>query len=435
MNINTVTVVGANGTMGTNVSAIFASFGNAKVYMVSRDIEQSKKAVNKAIKSVRADSITKNLIPVDYSILEKCVREADLVFESVAENIEIKQAITKQIALNLRNDAIACSGTSGLSITALAKLFPENLRGNYMGVHFYNPSYYMTLCEVIPTPYTNKTLFDEMKSYLANTLFRTVVESKDSPAFIGNRIGFHFINKALQLAEKYKESGGIDYIDAILGAFTGRAMPPLVTSDFVGLDVHKAIVDNIRENTNDYANDIFSFPVFCQELIDKGSLGRKSGGGLYKTQVLDNGTKRYMVYDIHSADYRDTIKYSFPFVEQMVYALSQGDYKSALKALLENHSTEAEICVEFMLEYIIYSLFISLEVGNGIDSADGVMATGFNWCPPLAMLEAFSNVVPVESLIKERLSASLLEKVGADRLLSCIKSSAYDYRSYFKAKK
>ena len=82
MDIKTVTVVGANGTMGTNVAAMFASFGNAKVYMVSRDIEKSNKAIVKAIKSVRAESIKNNLIPADYSMLESCVSCSDLIFES-----------------------------------------------------------------------------------------------------------------------------------------------------------------------------------------------------------------------------------------------------------------------------------------------------------------------------------------------------------------
>ena len=88
MNIKTVTVIGANGTMGCNVSAIFASFGNAKVYMVSRDMEKSKKAAIKAGNSVKASSIMNNLIPADYSMLDQCVSQSDLVFESVAENLE-----------------------------------------------------------------------------------------------------------------------------------------------------------------------------------------------------------------------------------------------------------------------------------------------------------------------------------------------------------
>lgn len=90
MIINTVTVVGANGTMGTNVSAIFASFGNAKVFMVSRDLEKSKRAAQKAGKTVKADSIIHNLVPADYSMLADCVQQSDLVFESAAENLAIK---------------------------------------------------------------------------------------------------------------------------------------------------------------------------------------------------------------------------------------------------------------------------------------------------------------------------------------------------------
>ena len=83
MKIKTVTVVGANGTMGANVSAIFASFGNATVYMVSRDKEKSKKAAIKAGKSVKADSIVHHLIPVDYSNLDECVKASDLVYYKV----------------------------------------------------------------------------------------------------------------------------------------------------------------------------------------------------------------------------------------------------------------------------------------------------------------------------------------------------------------
>ena len=88
--LKTVTVVGANGTMGANVSAIFASFGNATVYMVARDKEKSKKAAIKAGKSVKADSIVTHLIPVDYSNLDECVKNSDLVFESAAENLNLK---------------------------------------------------------------------------------------------------------------------------------------------------------------------------------------------------------------------------------------------------------------------------------------------------------------------------------------------------------
>jgi len=435
MDIKTVTVIGANGSMGSKISAIFASFGNAKVYMVGRDIEKTKKAVLKAIKSVRADSISDNLIPADYSMLDSCINESDLVFESAAENFDVKFAINKQIAEYLRGDAIVCTGTSGLSVEKLSEAFPDHLRGNYFGMHFYNPPYNMNLCEVTPTRYTNKVLFNEIKTYLSDILFRTVVEVKDYPAFIGNRIGFYFINRVLQFAEKYKHSGGIDYIDAVLGPFTGRSMAPLVTSDFVGLDIHKAIVDNIYTNTDDFTHETFVFPNFAQNLINEGKLGRKTNGGLYKIETHENGSKRLMVYDIASNIYRDKINYSFLFVEEMIQFLRIGDYKSAFETLIFNSSIEADICLDFLLKYIIYSLYISINVGNDITSADDVMATGFNWCPPLALIDAFSTVTNFEILLKKRVSDSFLKETGVNDFLSYIKPSKYDYRLYFKAVK
>ncbi|MEG1407225.1 MAG: 3-hydroxyacyl-CoA dehydrogenase family protein, partial [Ruthenibacterium sp.] len=208
MNIKTVTIVGANGTMGRNVAAIFASFGDATVYMVSRTIEKSKLAIQKSCASVKADSIVRKMIPADYSMLKDCVEKSDLIFECVAENLAVKNEITKKIASYQRNHTICCTGTSGLSITALSMNFDEESRKNYLGVHLFNPPYSMTLCEVIPTEFTAVSLLTQMEQYLESTLHRTVVRVKDSPAFLGNRIGFQFINEALQYAEKYKDNGG-----------------------------------------------------------------------------------------------------------------------------------------------------------------------------------------------------------------------------------
>ena len=435
MNVRTVTVVGANGTMGTNVSAIFASFGNAKVYMISRDIEKSEKAVIKAAKSVRAESIIKNLIPADYSMLSECVAKSDVVFESVSENIDVKLDITKKIASSLCEHAIVCSGTSGLSITRLAECFPEKMRSHYFGVHMFNPPYNMTLCELIKTKYTQPDVLESLKKYLQCTLFRTVVETKDSPAFLANRIGFQFINEAMQYAEIYKDNGGIDYIDNILGSFTGRAMPPLSTADFVGMDVHEAIVDNVYKNSNDYAHHTFALPTFAQKLIAERKLGRKTGQGLYKMEIHAGNVKRLMVYDINTHAYRDKMHHIFPFAEEMKKYIKYGDYDSAFLALINNRSQEAEICLHFLLSYIVYALKTTEDVAYNIHAADAAMATGFNWCPPLAMIDALSTVADVGVLVKERLSSVALSEIDIDGLLANAEKSRYDYRCYFRSAK
>lgn len=432
MIITTVTLVGSTGTMGANVAGIFASFGNAKVYCIARDIEKVKKTIPRIVKSVRADSIAANLVPADFSMLEDCVSKSDLVFESAAENIDIKLDIHSKIAKALQPHAVACTGTSGLSITALAECYPESVRGHFFGVHFFNPPYNMPLCEFTPTKYSDADTAAELKAYLKDKLFRTVVEVKDSPAFLGNRIGFQFINEALQYAEKYKDNGGIDYIDALLGSFTGRSMAPLVTSDFVGLDVHKAIVDNVYENTNDYARETFILPEFVQKLVAEKKLGRKTGMGLYQLVRYENGFKRNTVLDINTGLYRDVIPYVFPFADKMKKYIKEGDYDKAFERLVNNHSLEAEICLSFLLKYIVYSLYATEEVGYTIEAADDVMATGFNWCPPLAMYQALSTVADVPALIRERLP-EICEKVNIDRLLADVKPSRYDYRLYFKS--
>lgn len=432
MNIKTVTVVGVTGTMGANIAGIFASFGNAKVFCVGRDVEKVKKTIPRIIKSVKADSISKNLIPADFSVLEDCVKQSDLVFESSKEDMSVKTEIASRIAKALSPLAISGTGSSGLSITKIADYYPENLKSHFFGIHMFNPPYTLPLCELTSTKYTDVRIKEELKGYLSNTLLRTVVEVKDSPAFLGNRIGFQFINEALQYAEKYKDNGGIDYIDAILGSFTGRAMAPLTTSDFVGLDVHKAIVDNIYHNTHDYAHETFILPSFVSQLVSEGKLGRKSGCGLYQRIKYENGLTRQTVYDINTGLYRDVIPYVFPFADKVKRRISEGDYTKAFERLINNHSQEAEICLSFLLKYIVYSLYAAKEVGDSIEVADDVMATGFNWCPPLAMYQALSTVADVSSLIKDRLP-EILKVVDVDSLLADVKPSRYDFRPYFKS--
>lgn len=201
MQIKTVTVIGANGTMGRNISAIFASFGGAKVYMVARDIKKAENAIGKAAQSVKATSIADRLIAADYSVLGQCVAESDLIFEAVFEDIAIKKDVAQMVSKSMRPDAIACSGTSGLSITTLSEQYPEQLRNRFFGVHMFNPPYSLNLCELTSTKYSNMELYDKLGEYLDEVLYRTVVKVKDSPAFLGNRIGFQFINEVLQYAE------------------------------------------------------------------------------------------------------------------------------------------------------------------------------------------------------------------------------------------
>ena len=402
--IKVVTVLGASGNMGCNVSALFAAFGDAKVYMMCR--RKDPAYIEKAVKSVRADSIRKNLFLVDYSELEHCVKESDLVFESVAEDLALKEEINAKVDKFLRDDALFVTGTSGLSIEHLSKSLAEKNRSRYFGMHFFNPPYSMPLCELIFTKNNDAELIENTKQYLKKQLLRTVVVVNDRPAFLANRIGFFFINAALQLADQYKEMGGIDYIDAIFGTFTGRNMSPCKTADFVGLDVHAAIVNNVYDNSNDEMHEYFKLPEYVNKLIFEKKLGRKCGSGLFKTEILPNGEKVELVYDIELDAYRNKNIYNFSFSRRMKKYLKNGDYEAALEALKNDGTIEGKICLDLLKKYVEYSKLMSADLNGGLKAADHAMATGFNWCPPSNM----SNLL-----------------FGTDYPVR------YDYRSFFKA--
>ncbi|MDD5017805.1 MAG: 3-hydroxyacyl-CoA dehydrogenase family protein [Eubacteriales bacterium] len=434
LDIKTVSVIGANGTMGAAVSGLIAAFGNAKVYMIARRMEAAEKAAGVAADSVKAGSVRNRLIPKTYDDFEVCISESDWVFESVAENIAVKSDIYKRIQACKKPGLIVTTGTSGFSINELSNIFDEAGQKRYFGTHFFNPPYNLTLCEVIRSKKTDAQLFDDMSAYLKVMLCRDVIETTDTPAFLGNRIGFHFMNKALQYAEKYKAEGGIDYIDAVLGPFTGRGMTPIATIDFVGLDVHKAIVDNIQQNSNDYDNGAFVLPAFVNGLITEGRMGMKTNDGLFKTVIGEDKSKQRMVYDIALGTLRPLRKYDLPFAKKMVNAMKTGNYQEAFEVLKRDTSKEAMLCKFFVVTYITYSLVTAQSVSPVVSDADIAMSKGFNWAGPVALMQALGGYDEVLKIAKQadmegNLAAELEGIDGKNKR----PVPAFDYRKYFRA--
>lgn len=438
MKINTVTVVGANGNMGSNVSGLIASFGSAKVFLVSRKIEDSKKAIEKICSSIRTDDIRKNLVAKSYDDLEECVAQSDWIFESVAEDIELKKKITTKIFRGIKDTAVVTTGTSGLSLTEIVSSLPEEQQSRYFGTHFFNPPYNLSLCELIDTDSTNKELFVEFSSYLATKLFRTVVYSKDRPAFLANRVGFQFINRAVLLAEELKDDGGIDFVDYLLQGVTGRGMPPLVTADFVGLDIHQAIIKNLLDNADDYENKSFMSPDYLNKLIGRKHLGVKTKIGFYKTEISDGKPKK-LVYDIATDEYREITKYESPLIEDMKKLIQVSEYEQAFSVLNRSDSKEADIIKKILVDHVIYSIFVSNEVSEGISSINDALVSGFNWIAPSDLINLLGGPDTIKEIyinnsipFKNKLSLIELESI-LNKLDQPIIKSKYDYRKYIKA--
>lgn len=394
MNIKTVTILGANGTMGSQCAGIIAGFGNAKIYMIARDLTKAEDGINKAIDSIKSDVIKKQLIPKTYEEVEKCISDSDWIFECASEDLDIKQKLNKQISLYKSMESIVSTVSSGLSISNLSKSFDKNT--NYFGTHFFNPPYKMLLCELISSSNSNSNVQEEVIDYLQKTLHRKVVVTNDTPGFAGNRIGFQFLNETLQFAQKYQKQGGIALIDFLLGGFTGRAMPPIATMDFVGIDVHKAIVDNIYNLTNDNAHESFKMPEFVNYLISNNFLGNKSGQGFYKR----DGDQK-LVFNIDKKVYEPITKYNIEFINQAKELISNGEYKKAFEIIINSDTFESKIIQYFFARYISYSLSLVGPVVKTKEDIDIVMAYGFSWLPPCALIDLIGGKNQVTKLIKK----------------------------------
>lgn len=432
MNIKTVTVIGANGNMGKNVAGVVAGFGECKVYLVSRTIEKSQKAVESICRSIKSDAIQDQLIPKDYSELESCVQDSDWVFESVAEDMSIKIELTKKIFSYISKKTIVSTGTSGLSIGEIATEIPVDKRGWYFGTHFFNPPYNLNLCELVETEFSDSQIVAGFTHYLQETLLRTVVKVEDKPAFLANRVGFQFINRAFHLAEEYQALGGIDYIDYLFQGVTGRSMSPLLTADFVGLDVHSAIIDNLKDNTDDYCNSSFTRSKLLDDLLAKGLLGRKTNGGLYR-RIKSGDQTRTEVYDIASGGFREKRKYAIPLIEAMKEQVRVGNYFDVYQRLVNDSSPEGTLLKDMLTDNAVYSYYVSKELTGGVSSVDQAMVTGFNWCPPGKWIEVFGGQESFKNVYqntaKNQLPQSVLDILVEEAALA----SEIDFRRFIKA--
>lgn len=117
----------------------------------------------------------------------------------------------------------------------------------------------------------------------------------------------------------------------------------------------------------------------------------------------------------------------------MIAFLREGDYRKAFSSLINNHSGEANICLTFLIKYVLYSIYAAKEVGEDIKAADTVMASGYNWAPPLSIIEALGGANEFKKIAAERLEQDYLQGADLDSILESVPLSSYDYRRYFKA--
>ena len=387
--IDKVVVLGANGAMGAGSGETFAAAGIRTVFL-ARTRDKARQGVARAEKMAKSDAIARLISVGSYDEdLAREVGDADLVFEAVAEDLATKREIFAAVDAARRPDALVATVSSGLSIAAMAAGRSDSFARHFLGIHLFNPPNVIVGCEVIPHAGTDRDLTGFVVGWLTGALGRRVVVTSDTPAFCGNRVGFKVLNECAQLAAEH----GPAFIDGLIGPHTGRAMAPLATIDFVGWDVHAAIVDNLYAHTRDEAHDAFALPGYMRELVRAGHLGGKTpdqGGFFRKQAVLDPGKRTYGAPPERPLP---------ELVGRMKQLHRVGRYREALAVMAAAEGADADLMRRVVLGYVSYGLGRVGEVVESAADVDRIMGFGFNWAPPTVIVD----------LLGARRTAALLE--------------------------
>jgi 3-hydroxyacyl-CoA dehydrogenase len=378
--IEKVVVLGANGTMGYGSAALFTQ-AVPQVVFLARSTAKAEEGLQAAIGQVRSPTVASRASVGDYTGLEAAIADADLIFEALTEDFEIKRAMFDRVEAARRSDSIVATVTSGLSINGLCEGRSESFRKHFLGLHFFNPPNVIVGTELIAAKDTDPAVVDFVDVFSRMRLGREMVRTHDTPAFAGNRVGFKVLNEAAQLAEKI----GPLLVDRIVGGYTGRAMTPLATIDLVGWDIHRAIVDNVYELTHDEAHETNKLPDYMAKLMDAGVLGNKTGGGFFKR----DGKKR-LVLDIPSGEYVPQEEIALPdlgYIDEVAYFHAQGRYEEGMQVFVAAKGPEAAMARKVIAGYISYAFHRVGEVTDTINGIDRIVGMGFNWAPPSVLVD------------------------------------------------
>jgi len=389
-----VVVLGANGTMGYGSAALFTQ-AVPKVTFLARTRAKAEEGLAAAIKQVRSPTVASRAAVGGYDTdLESAVASADIVFEALTEDFELKRQMFDRVEQARRDDAIVATVTSGLSINQLCAGRSDSFRRHFMGLHFFNPPNVIVGTELIPGDDTDQKLVDFVEAFSRLRLGREIVRTHDTPAFAGNRVGFKVLNEAAQLAEQL----GPVLVDRLVGPYTGRAMTPLATIDLVGWDIHRAIVDNVHQNAPDEAHATLKLPDYMANLLDKGVLGNKSGGGFFKR---DGKTR--LALNPTTGDYVPESEIQLPalgYIDEVAHLHSMGRYAEGMQVFLAADGDEAAIARKVIAGYVSYAFHRVGEVTDSITGIDMIMGSGFNWAPPSVLVDTIGKKAVVR-LIEE----------------------------------
>ncbi|WP_067727207.1 3-hydroxyacyl-CoA dehydrogenase/enoyl-CoA hydratase family protein [Oceanobacillus damuensis] len=392
--IKSAAVLGS-GVMGSGIAAHLANLGIPVIMLdivpheLTREEEQSGltldyPAVRNRIASSSKKSLLKqkpspittkkNLDLISVGNMEDDMdklAEVDWIIEVVVENLEVKKKVFANIDRYRKEGTIVSSNTSGISVEAMIEDCSEDLKKHFLGTHFFNPPRYLKLLEVIPTKHTDSEVLTFMKQFGEDVLGKGVVQAKDTPNFIANRIGTY----GLLVTVREMQQGGysIGEVDSVTGPLIGRPKSATFrTLDVVGLDTFIHVAKNVYDQVEGDEKEVFDVPSFMKKMLDNGWLGAKSGKGFFvkKDRTINE-------LNPVTLEYEERKKLKTPATE--LAKQEKGSHRK-LKTLVSAKGDKAGDLVWSVLKpVLIYSAELLGEIADDVVSIDKAMKWGFGW--------------------------------------------------------
>lgn len=299
------------------------------------------------------------------------IATADWIIEVVVERLDIKKLVFEQIDRFRKPGTLVTSNTSGIPIQFMSEGRSDDFQQHFCGTHFFNPARYLKLFEIIPGPKTSQEVLDFLSSYGEKFLGKTSVIAKDTPAFIGNRIGIFGIQS---LFHQVKEMGlTVEEVDKLTGPVIGRPKSATFrTVDVVGLDTLVHVANGIYENCpNDEAHKLFNLPEFVSKMMENKWLGSKTGQGFYKKEG-----KEILTLDLNTLDYRPNKKASFATLELTKTIEKPID---RFKVLITGKDKAGEFYRKNFASMFQYCSNRIPEITDAFYKIDDAMKAGFGW--------------------------------------------------------
>ena len=397
--IKKVAIIGS-GIMGSGIACHFANIGVEVLLLdiIPRELNDKEKAkgLNLEDKVVRNrlvnDALNTSLKSKPSPIYNKKfanrittgnleddlhkIKEVDWIMEVVVERLDIKQSVFEKIEKYRTPGTLISSNTSGIPIKFMNEGRSEDFRKHFTVTHFFNPPRYLKLFEVVPGPDCKAEIVDFLMDYGSKFLGKTSVLAKDTPAFIGNRIGIFGIQS---LFHQVKELGlTIEEVDKLTGPVIGRPKSATFrTVDVVGLDTLVHVANGIYKNCpDDEAHELFKLPDFINTMMENKWLGSKTKQGFYKKSVNAEGKKEILSLDLDTLEYRSKKRAKFATLELTKTIDKPID---RFKILVGGKDKAGEFYRKNFAAMFAYVQNRIPEISDELYRIDDAMKAGFGW--------------------------------------------------------